>query len=133
MKGGCLLFDTVNFMVRSSGRFMGKCYIDYKGMYKLADIARETKLPEETLRDIYGRTGGVFDEAMGVYYFEGSAGAKEAVTLVLEKLGVGVKGRAVLLTEREIDVIRRALISDGAVPFGIEAKAKDSILKKLNG
>lgn len=123
----------MNFLIRNSGRNEGACYIDYRGMYQIAEIAAQTKIAPEKLEEIYRKNGGKQDEKMGVYYFPGSGYAKAAIAQVLEKMNASFKGRTILLTEKEIDCIRRALISDGAVPFGIEAKLKDSILKKLNG
>lgn len=127
------MFDTMRFLVRSSGTHDGQCYIDYCGAYKTADIAKQTKIPEAKLQTIYTEGGGVLDEKIGVYYFDTAVAAQAVITRVLDSMKSSVKGRAVVLTEGEIECIRRALISDGAVPFGINAKIKDSILKKLNG
>lgn len=127
------MFDTMHFLVRSSGTHEGQCYIDYSGLYKTADIARQTGLEPRRVEEIYRAGGGVLDEAAGVFYFDTCVAAQAVITVILDGMKSSQKGRAVVLTEREIECIRRALISDGAVPFGISAKLKDSILKKLNG
>ncbi|MDR3551963.1 MAG: hypothetical protein P4L75_02455 [Clostridia bacterium] len=127
------MFDTMHFIVRSSGRHEGKCYIDYRGLYKIADISAEAKIGVPLLTEIYEQNGGTFDASMEVYYFESSEAANAVVAQVLQKMKAASKGRTILLTEQEISCIRRALIGDGATLIGINAKLKDSILKKLNG
>ena len=41
--GGACMIDTLNFIVRSSGRVDGSFYIDYMGFYKATDIAKTAK------------------------------------------------------------------------------------------
>jgi hypothetical protein len=124
--------DTNYLIVRNSGKREGNCYIDYLGKYKLSDIAKETKIDAKKLCDIYTKNGGILEPELEVYYFENVISAKKAVAQVIAKISVAFKGRSIYLTESEIDTIRRALISDGAVAMGIGSKIKDSIFKKLN-
>jgi len=124
--------DTNYLIVRNSGKREGYCYIDYLGKFKLSDISKETKIDVKKLSDIYAKNNGSFDEELEIFYFEDIVSAKEAVAQIVAKVSGTNKGRSVYLTESEIDTIRRALIGDGAVAFGIGSKIKDSIFKKLN-
>ena len=125
--------DINYFLVRNSGKRENCCYIDYIGQYKLSEISEQTRIDIKKLTDIYIKNGGVLEPELDVYYFNSIESAKEAIRQISASIKAAYKGRSVFLTEREINTIRRALISDGAVALDIGSKIKDSILEKLNG
>ena len=127
------MLEASSLLVRRSGRLENRYYIDYRGLYSTADIALEAGMEEAKVVALYEKNHGALDAENGVYYFPTGSDADAAVAQVLKTLHLSGRGRPVLLTEQEISAIRRALIGDGASPFGISSRVKDSILKKLNG
>jgi hypothetical protein len=52
---------------------------------------------------------------------------------ILKKTRSEMKGKAVFLSENEIEYIRKALINEGSNTIHVKSKIKDAIFKKLNG
>lgn len=127
------MLDTANFLVRSSGRKENCYYVDYSGYYKAADIGRQLQLKPEKIKEIYEDNGGLHDKDLDVYYFNNIFSAKKSITDMLACSIAVDKGRSILLTEDEIEYIRKALINDGMGNIGIDANLKNAIFKKLNG
>lgn len=127
------MIDTVNFIVRSSGRLEGKFYIDYVGVYKVAEVSKAVKVDAEKLNAIYLANGGEYDASREVFYFGSSIDAKKTISDIFSHMKNTNKGRVITLTEPEIEYIRKALISEGIDFAGVNNKLKDAIFKKLNG
>jgi hypothetical protein len=130
--GGAFMIDTVNFIVRSSGRVDGSYYIDYIGLYKTADIAKAAKVDPEKLTGIYLSNGGGLDTALEIFYFDNMISAQKTISEIFSIIKKTNKGRVITLTEPEIEYIRKALINESGFA-GINNKLKDAIFKKLNG
>jgi hypothetical protein len=126
------MIDKVNFIVRSSGRLDGQYYIDYRGLYKAADISRAAKIDQEKLGGVYLSNGGTLDTTLDIYYFTDMISAKKTISEIYAMIKKPNKGRVVTLTEPEIDYIRNALINEAGFA-AINTKVKDAIFKKLNG
>lgn len=123
---------TNNFIVRKSGLREDIYYIDYQGEYKLKQISTITGINMEKLTNIYETYKAIYDETIGVYYFN-SVDKAEAVIeelLKLTKLSKNVKN--ISLTQEEIEYIRRALINEDSNVIFTKAKIRDSIFNKLN-
>lgn len=121
-----------NFIVRKSGTRENSCYIDYMGVYKVAELARITGISALGIKRKYAENGAVYDKSQEVYYFGSIESARKAISDMMKDIRQESKGRTVYLTEAEIEYIRKALISEGASSFSIKNKVKDSIFKKLN-
>jgi hypothetical protein len=119
------------FLVRVSGKKANSYYIDNQGSYKIEDIASMTGLDAAFIREAYESNGGVRDESLDVYYFSSETDAAKSISAIAGKLRYE-KGRAVFLTEKEIEYIRMALIKDSSYTIRSNTSVKDSILKKLN-
>ena len=119
------------FLVRVSGRKESSFYIDNQGSYKVADIAAITGLDAAFIKDAYVSNNAEYDANMEVYYFNSDDDAKKSVSVITGKIRYE-KGRAVYLTEAEIEYIRMALIKDSSYTIRVNTKMKDAIFKKLN-
>jgi hypothetical protein len=126
------MVDDSNFIVRISGRRADSFYIDYLGSYKVLEIAKVAGLKPIVVKEIYIDNVAAYDEVQDVYYFNSLVAAKKAISDILSKIGTEKKGRLVLLTESEVEYIRKALINEGANTIHIKNKVKDAIFKKLN-
>ena len=127
------MLDTTNFIVRISGKKNGCFYIDYVGLYKIADISKTAKVGERKLEQIYRFNGGVLDEENGVYYFPDEISAKKTISDIFAVMKPVEKGRSIRFTEAEIEYIRKSLINDGSGFAGIDSRIQAEIFKKLNG
>ena len=121
-----------NFVVRISGRKKDTYYIDYLGVYKISDIAKIAGANVSEIKEKYLENGAEYDADMDVYYFNSIESAKKTISSVLKKVGANKLGRAVLLTDAEIEYIRQALINEGSNTIRVNNKVKDAIFKKLN-
>jgi SAM-dependent MidA family methyltransferase len=126
------MINESNFIVRQSGRNAGSYYIDYSGVYKVPEIAKIAGLKPTSLKEIYAGNGAVLDDIQKVYYFSSLDSAKKTIADIFNKIKVEQKGRIVMLSEAEIEYIRRALINEGANTLHVSNKVKDAIFKKLN-
>lgn len=122
-----------NLIVRLSGRKANSYYIDYSGVYKIIEIAKVAGMKPSAVKEIYLGNGGVYDETQDVYYFSSLDSAKKAVSEICSNIHDDKKGRLVLLTEGEVEYIRKALINEGSNTIHISSRVKDAIFKKLNG
>jgi hypothetical protein len=127
-----VMVNESNFIVRLSGRKADSYYIDYSGVYKIAEIAKIAGLKPASLKEIYVSNGAVLEDAQEVYYFSSLDGAKKTILDIFDKIKVEQKGRLILLSEAEIEYIRMALINEGSNTLHISNKVKDTIFKKLN-
>lgn len=121
-----------NFLVRASGRRNDSCYVDYLGNYKIDDISKLTGIKKPELIGIYLANEAVYDDKLEVYYFCDSDSARRTIKDILDLVGIENNGRPILLTEAEIEFIRKALINEGVNTIHVSNKIKDSIFKKLN-
>ncbi len=122
-----------NFIVRMSGRKANSYYIDYSGVYKIIEIAKVADLEPSAVKEIYLSNGGVYDEAQDVYYFRNIDSAKKVISEICGNVHGDLKGRLIILTEAEVEYIRKALIKEGGSNINMSSKVKDAIFKKLNG
>ncbi len=121
-----------NFLVRASGRREDSYYVDYLGNYKIDDISKLTGIKKTELIGIYLSNEAVYDDKLEVYYFCNFDSARRTIKDIVDCGGIENRGRPVLLTEAEIEFIRKALINEGANTIHVNNKIKDSIFKKLN-
>ena len=127
------MLNESNFIVRTSGRRSGSCYIDYQGAYKLIEIAKIAGMEPPALRGKYLANGAEYDEELDIYYFGSIESAQRAISDILHDIKTVHRGRLILLTEREIEYIRKALINEGSNNIHVTSRIKDGIFKKLNG
>jgi len=119
------------FIVRSSGRFPGKHYIDQDGRYALGDLAEATGLSKERLEQIYQRNGAIYEESLGVFFFDSRDAALAAIK-ELDNILTGSTGKSVYLSYEEIDYIRQALINEGSNVISVRNELKRRIFEKFN-
>lgn len=120
-----------NFVVRKSA-YNGAYYIDYNGHYTLQDISNEIHQPVKKLQEVYEKFDGTFSSEMNVFYFPSLELAKHAVEEALSGVDAADRGKAIYLTESEIEYIRKALINEDSNIISLKTKIKDTIFKKLN-
>ncbi len=116
-------------MVRASGRFPGKYYIDLSGDYRTVDIAQALGLSKETVEQKYAQHEAAWEESLGVWFFASKASAEKA----MKDLGGKKAGRSLFLTYDEIDYIRQALINEGSNVISVHNDLKHRIFEKFNG
>ncbi|NDL67604.1 hypothetical protein [Anaerotalea alkaliphila] len=121
-----------SFIPRKSGLGKGY-YIDCAGSYLVSDLAKETQLPEGRLHSIFEKHNATLDLGSQVYYFTTPADAKMAIQEILSQVPLDERGKAVYLTEAEIEYIRRALINEDANMLAMRTSVRDTIFRKLNG
>lgn len=119
------------FIVRSSGRFPGKHYIDQDGRYALGDLAEATGLSKERLEQIYLRNGAIYEESLGVFFFDSRDAALQTIK-ELDNILAGLTGKSVYLSYEEIDYIRQALINEGSNVISVRNELKRRIFEKFN-
>ncbi len=116
-------------MVRASGRFPGKYYIDLNGEYGTGDVAKALGLPKETVEQRYALNEAVWEESLGVWFFP----SRPSAEMAMKALGVKKAGRSLFLTYDEIDYIRQALINEGSNVISVHNDLKHRIFEKFNG
>lgn len=121
-----------NYIVRRSGRNENHYYIDYQGYYKVSDISRISGIDFPSLLEIYRKYSTEYCKELDVFYLDSIDKAKELIDLIIKKSGRKSNERLILLTEKEIEYIRLALINEGSNTIRISNKIKDAIFKKLN-
>jgi hypothetical protein len=121
-----------NFLVRKSGKRENSFYIDYTGSYTVRDLSKILGLKASIVEDIYKRHGAIHDETLDIYYFESADDARASLEDILGEITPDNIGRAVYLTNEEIELIRQALINEGVNTIGTKSKIKDTIFRKLN-
>jgi hypothetical protein len=121
-----------NFIVRKSGIREGSYYIDYAGSFSVTDLSKIVGLKPSRIVEIYTSYGGILNDSLGVYYFPSAEHAKNSIDRILSEVKPGNIGKAVYLSNEEIDYIRRALINEGANTFSVKNNLKDEIFRKLN-
>lgn len=119
------------FMIRESAMMSGHYYIDFDGDYEIADISRVTGITMDTIHQVYENNGGIYNPERKVYYFVQYGEAAEAVNTLRHSLKPTRIGRPMLLSEEEIDYIRKALLNDGDDSFE-SRRIKGSIFDKFN-
>ena len=121
-----------NFIIRKSGKQESSFYIDYLGIYKVAEISKLVHLEPSLIKEKYLKYGAEYFEQLDVYYFPHIDNAKDAIAEIVSNIKGSYKGRIVQLTEAEIEYIRQALINEGVNNLRVNSKVKDNIFKKLN-
>lgn len=121
------------FTIRTSGKRNGSFYIDYRGYYKVAEIAKVLGISPIDVKLIYGENEAVIDDENEVFYFSTSEKAQTAINRLIESMPKEKRGRAVYLTEGEVEYIRKALINENNNTIHVSSKIKDQLFKKLNG
>ncbi len=122
-----------NFIIRMSGRKENTYYIDYLGVYKITDISKLSGIEAQTVKEKYIANGADYDETQYVYYFDDVENAKKTIKAIVKEMKSDNKGKLILLSEAEIEYIRKALINEGVNTIHVKNKIKDDIFKKLNG
>lgn len=117
--------------VRGSGRFPGKHYVDLSGRFAAGDIAEVIGLSKESVEAVYQRFGAEYDTGIGVWFFDAREPALDAIRALGEQLA-GLSGKAVFLTNEEIDYIRQALINEGSNIINVRNELKKRIFEKIN-
>lgn len=126
------MVNETNMIVRRSGKSDSSYYIDYSGIYKVLEISKATGMSAPALKELYVSNGATYDADQDVYYFSSFDGAKKVIGEILKNTKAELKGRAVYLTENEIEYIRKALINEQSNTIHVKNKIKDAIFKKLN-
>ena len=121
-----------NFVIRASGRKDNCFYIDYQGSYKISDIALIVGLKAELVKDKYIEFSAVYDQELDVYYFPNPDKAQQSLKSILAIIKPDRIGRAIYLTDQEIEFVRQALINECNNTLKLKNNVKDSIFKKLN-
>lgn len=126
------MINDTNFIVRLSGKKDNGYYIDYLGVYKVVEISKLVNIESSSIRDTYMNHGAIYDEIQDIYYFTSIDNAKATIVAILQNMKTEHKGRLVLLSEAEIEYIRKALINEGGNILHVKNSIKDRIFKKLN-
>lgn len=126
------MINESNFIVRLSGKKEGLYYIDYLGTYKITEISKVAGMEASAVREKYLENGAAYDQEVDVYYFNSIDSAKKTIESILKNMKSDKKGKVVVLTEAEIEYIRKALINEGANSLHVRNKIKDAIFNKLN-
>ena len=126
------MVNKTNFIVRLSGLKANSFYIDYLGVYKIAEIAELVGIKETVIKEKYLLNNGEYNQDLSVYYFNNMESAQNAISEILKGIKVEKKCRVIELTEGEIEYIRQALINEGINNIRVGNKVKDAIFKKLN-
>jgi hypothetical protein len=121
-----------NFLVRKSGKRENSFYIDYSGTYTIRDLSKILGLKASIVEDIYKRHNAKLDKTLDIYYFESADDARTSLKDIFHEITPDNIGRAVYLTNEEIELIRQALINEGVNTIGTKSEIKDTIFKKLN-
>jgi len=120
------------FTIRISGKRLDSFYVDYKGYYSVGELAKVLGINPVDVKVIYGENDATIDNENEVYYFNSTEKAQSAINRLIESMPKDKRGRAVYLTEREIEYIREALINENNNTIHVSSKIKDQIFKKLN-
>lgn len=131
-KGVFVMINDTNFIVRLSGEKDNGYYIDYLGVYKVVEISKLVNIGSSSIRDTYMNHGAIYNEMQDIYYFTSIDHAKATIVAILQNMKTEQKGRLILLSEAEIEYIRKALINEGGNTLHVKNSIKDHIFKKLN-
>lgn len=126
------MINDTNFIVRLSGEKENGYYIDYLGVYKVVEISKLVNIGSSSIRDTYMNHGAIYNEMQDIYYFTSIDHAKATIVAILQNMKTEQKGRLILLSEAEIEYIRKALINEGGNTLHVKNSIKDHIFKKLN-
>jgi hypothetical protein len=126
------MVNKTNFVVRMSGLRENSYYIDYLGAYKIDEIAELVGIKASVIKEKYLLNQAEHEESIDVYYFKSMENAQNAISEILKGVKEEKKGRTIVLTEAEVEYIRRALINEGSNTIHLRNKVKDAIFKKLN-
>lgn len=126
------MINDTNFIVRLSGEKDNGYYIDYLGVYKVVEISKLVNIGSSSIRDTYMNHGAIYNEMQDIYYFTSIDHAKATIVAILQNMKTEQKGRLILLSEAEIEYIRKALINEGGNTLHVKNSIKDHIFKKLN-
>ena len=126
------MVNKTNFLIRLSGLRASSYYIDYLGVYKIAEISELVGIKEAVIKEKYILNNGEFNQDLNVYYFSSMDSAQNAISEILKGIKVEKKCRVIELTEGEVEYIRQALINEGINNIRVGNKVKDAIFKKLN-
>jgi hypothetical protein len=125
------MVNKTNFVIRLSG-LRNSYYIDYLGVYKIAEIAELVGIKESVIKEKYILNNGEYFQDLDVFYFSNQERAQNAISEILKGIKVEKKCRVIELTEGEIEYIRQALINEGINNIRVGNKVKDAIFRKLN-
>lgn len=132
IRGAEGMINKTNFVIRLSGLRANSYYIDYLGVYKIAEISELVGIKENVIKEKYVLNNGEYNQDLDVYYFSSQENAQSAISEILKGVKVEKKCRIVELTEAEVEYIRQALINEGINSIRVGNKVKDAIFKKLN-
>lgn len=107
-------------------------YIDYLGNYSIPALSTALEIDESLIQSVFNKYSSEYNEDMNVYYFNNSDKANEAISVLVAAVPANKRGRAVYLTDKEIELIRKALINEDSNLLTVKKSIKDNIFKKLN-
>jgi hypothetical protein len=120
-----------HFTVRSSAKVDGY-YIDYLGNYSVIALSENLDIDPALITSIFEKYANQFDTEFGVYYFSSKDKATAAIEVLVSSVPANMRGRAIYLTDKEIELIRKALINEDNNFLTVKSSLKDEIFKKLN-
>lgn len=120
-----------HFTVRSSAKVEGY-YIDYLGNYSVVALSENLELDSALITSVFDKYSNQFDTEFGVYYFASKDKANQAIDVLVAAVPASKRGRAIYLTDKEIELIRKALINEDNNFLTVKPSIKDEIFKKLN-
>lgn len=121
----------IDLLIRKSALY-NRFYIDYKGMYRIEEIAKALQIELETLKSIYVESKGDYDENQQVYYFDNIDFVKDCIGRIVKTAKPSQVEKKVFLTYEEIEYIRRALINEDSNVIFTGNAIRSSIFDKLN-
>jgi len=120
-----------HFTVRNSAKIDGY-YIDYLGNYSVQALKEHLDINKKLIVSTFDKYSSSFDNEIGVYYFISKDKAYMAIDVLVAAVPSNLRGRAVYLTDKEIEFIRKALINEDNNFLTVKTSIKDEIFKKLN-
>jgi len=120
-----------HFTVRSSAKVEG-FYIDYLGNFSLTALKNYLDISDKIIQSTFEKYSNSYDDEFGIYYFDSKEKALIAIDVLVAAVPASKRGRAVYLTDKEIELIRKALINEDTNILTVKASLRDEIFKKLN-
>jgi len=120
-----------HFTVRNSAKVEGY-YIDYLGNYSILALSENLEIDQALITSVFEKYSNQYNTEFGVYYFASKDKATQAIEVLVSAVPANKRGRAIYLTDKEIELIRKALINEDNNFLTVKSSLKDEIFKKLN-
>jgi len=120
-----------HFTVRNSAKVEGY-YIDYLGNYSILALSENLEIDQALITSVFEKYSSQYNTEFGVYYFASKDKATQAIEVLVSAVPANKRGRAIYLTDKEIELIRKALINEDNNFLTVKSSLKDEIFKKLN-